>query len=129
MSKLSPPNPREPLVDQFGMVRPYWMRLLNDLFIRVGGPAASTNEEISIDMPEDSGLAELTHSFFTADDAANQVPSRELRDYAFEDSAGQQPQMQPQQYEQFIESQVRALSEQVAALSKQVEELKQGTTL
>lgn len=130
MSKLAPPNPREPWINpRTGQVSEYWLRWLNDIYARVGGPSSSTNTELSVDMPEDSGLAELTATVFTANDAAGQEPADMVRDFAFEDEIRQQPLTQPTQYEEFLETQVRALAEQVAALSKQVEELKQGTVL
>lgn len=130
MSKLAPPNPREPWLDRrTGQVSYYWLRWLNDIYTRVGGPSSSTNTELGIDMPEDSGLPELAATVFAASDAANQAPILAERDFAFEDEMRQQPQWQPTPYEEFLETQVRALAEQVAALTTQVEELKQGTTL
>lgn len=130
MSKLSPPNPREPWIDaRTGQVSNYWLRWLNDIFLRVGGPSSSTNTELGVDMPEDSGLPELAATVFTANDALGQAPILAERDFSFEDEMRQQPQGLPMPYEEFLETQIRDLAEQVAALSKQVEELKQGTVL
>lgn len=112
MTNLSAPISREPWIDpRTGMVSRFWQQFLTDLFLRVGGATAPTNSDIAVDMPEDAGIEELRMALNAGIDSALQVP----------------PQITIR--EEFLESQIRQLSEEVAALRKELQGQQQGTML
>ena len=41
-----------------------WSRFFNGMFYRVGGANGPSTEELSLEMPEDSGVEELKAEFF-----------------------------------------------------------------
>lgn len=124
MSKLAPPNPREPWLDpRTGMVSMYWLRFLNDLHTRVGGQVSRTLVEVQVDMPDDAGVAELARQLIDLENSPGQAP---LMVPPLPDNAVS-PVCQYLPAEDYLETQVRALTEHVALLTKQIEELKQGT--
>ncbi len=132
MSTLNLQPPRVPLVDhETGIITREWYRFITDSFARQGGHNASTNTELSVDMPEDSGVAELEMYMHGVNNALAQAPSN----YQFfvRDDFGQEPaQIQLQLIMETLESlqiEVRSSAEMIALQAKQIEELKQGTML
>jgi hypothetical protein len=122
MSTLNDINPRAPFVDSNGYLTEYWLRWLMALHIRTGGTVAPSNNDLSVDLPEDAGLEELRAQLFTFMDAVGQAPPSQP-ELPQEDFT---PPYQETPREEILETQVRSLAEQVAVLQKEIDGLKQG---
>ena len=113
MSALSRQPARVPLVDpQTGLVTVPWYRFLEQLYVRAGGSSGPSTEELSLEMPEDSGVEELKAEFFQLRDQVTALPPR--ADYTPTDDPS---------------ARIEALEAQVSFLMSEIEAMKQGNTL
>ncbi|WP_455275171.1 hypothetical protein [Ralstonia thomasii] len=119
-----------PFVDiHTGQLNPVWYRFLMNQFVRGGGAVAPTNNELSIELPEDAGIEELKASLYAVADRLDALPtaaSVAAPDQDFPPIA--QPPLFPDP-DTGPEARIAALEAAVAALSTQIAELQQGTSL
>ena len=113
MTQISAQPYRIPLVDpKTGLITREWARFLTDIFNRVGGSNGQTNDELAVDMHDDSGIEEIKLDAFRMRDEFGQLPP----------GADIPPEVDDN-------GRLQALEAAVSALQQEIEAIRQGTTL
>jgi hypothetical protein len=114
MAQVSAQPARIPLVDpNTGLITREWMRFFEAMFIRVGGTHGQSNDELTIDMHDDSGIEEI-----------------KLDQYRIRDELWTFPaQLQTQAPDVNESGRFEALEAEVAELRKQLDAINQGPEL
>ena len=113
MTIVSAQPARIPLVDpKTGLITREWMRFFEAMFVRVGGAHGQSNDELAVDMHDDSGIEEIKLDQFRLRDELNQLPPVQAQALDSPDSG-----------------RVEALEAEVSELRKQLDALNQGPEL
>lgn len=125
-ASMAPAPIRSPIVDERGIVTAPWLQWLRALYERIGGPIAPSNNDLSGELPEDSGIEELKALVYALSDAAGQSPV--VADWTADDALWMQPPAVTIPPDTEIETRLAEMAATVSALQTQINDLRQGLT-
>jgi hypothetical protein len=116
MTQVSAQPARIPLVDpNTGLITREWMRFFEAMFIRVGGTHGQSNDELTIDMHDDSGIEEIKLDQYRLRDELNQLPPVQMPYIGPDDTSPS--------------GRIEALEAEIFWLRKEIEAIQQGAQI